>query len=445
MVIRALANRGLNRHNPQSLVPEWAIGLASDVWSELPGTSFVSWANSGGIPQGTGYAYRGTDPIPNIVDAYCDPAQWPDKSGTTFYGGGHGDGTCNAVVDFDFRTLLYSLVGQPTPDNAYLPGYPSPSQLYYPSGRPAEGFFLPASILTNPLDAAYIAPALAKVSTHMYGAAVCTGVEVHYTYLTYARFNRSTGAWSGRGVNLGAQLQAMFSNYNSEPLQIYTMGVYDPVTGLIFLTFIPGTDGGGWRDGIIVFDPATETIVSTNEGGPTGSGGFGITIDFCDLKIVGRDLYVFTSTGSGTRTMNQGYICNLDNLATKTGRNMLSEPVTRSFVLTGDTQGGIYTSTSDKDSIPSFYDGTSIWRWNFPTNTYKVYRVNLTPVSGAGTIASPYVLQQTERSIGGSMPAPGGVAVKYVYSRLNFYPDANVAMVIPRGSSNWFALKLSPP
>lgn len=422
---------------PATDAPAWSVGLSADTWTAIANTSFETWADAGGI---TPAAYRGTDPFANMVDAYCDMCQAPDGM-IYIYGGGHGDGTCNAVVKCNPADFSYTVVGPPTPPSVYLADYPSPSAIYYPSGLQFSGWFLPSSILTDPADSAYVAPELARVATHMYGAAVATGDAVHYTYLSYGAFNTTTGEWSGRTVDLGAQLNAIFSNYGTPPLQIRTMGVYDPVTELIFLTFIPGTDGGGWRDGIIVFDPATSTILSTNEGGAT----FGVTKDWVDLKIVGRKLYVFTNTGTdpGPFTMNQGYICDLDDLATKTGRNALAAPTTKAFTITGDTAGGVYSSSSGKDSIPSFYDGTNIWRWNYGANLNKLYKVDLTPVSGDGSVASPWVLQQTERTISGTITGPTGAEVWFVYSRLFWHEPAGCAIVIPRATSNWYALKLS--
>lgn len=415
----------------------WATGLSNDTWTAIADTQFFSWADGGGITAG---AYRGTDPFANMVDAYCDMCQAPNGM-IYIYGGGHGDGTCNAVVRCDPADFSYTQVGNPTPPSVYLPDYPDPLPIYYPSGLLFDGWFLSSSILTDPADSAYAAPALARVSTHMYGAAVCTGSTVHYNYLTYGKFNISAGTWGGYGVNLGTQLAAILAGYGTAPLQIYTMGLFDQTTGLIFLTLIPGTDGGGWRDGIVVLDPATDTILSVNEGGSD----FGTTKDWCDIKIAGRKLYVFTNTGTGSGpfTLNQGYICDLDDLATKTGRNTLAAPTTKKFTISGDTAGGVYTSSPGKDAIPSFYDGTYIWRWNYGANLNKIYRLNLTPASGAGTVADPYVLTQTERTLSGTITGTSGSEVVYVYSRLFWVPGAGCAIVIPRASSNWYALKLS--
>ena len=89
--------------------------------------------------------YLGTDPLGAIVDAYGDPAV--GNSGRLyFYGGGHGDGTCNAVVELDPAEFSYRLVGDPTPASAYPPGYlESGATPTYPSGLPFSGWFLPAA------------------------------------------------------------------------------------------------------------------------------------------------------------------------------------------------------------------------------------------------------------------------------------------------------------
>ncbi|MFY8041451.1 MAG: hypothetical protein ACOVOD_00850, partial [Rhodoferax sp.] len=178
---------------PAPAKPAWADNIPADTWTTLPGTAFAPWAKAN-IPAGS---YYGTDPFNSIVNAFCDPANDPWLGAQYFYGGGHGDGSCNAVLKFDHQNLAWSLVGQPTPPSVYLPGYPNTKP--YPSGRTFDGWFLPASELPDVRDHVHAAPALARMSTHMYTAAVKRGTRLHYFYLHYGEFDTATGQWMGRG------------------------------------------------------------------------------------------------------------------------------------------------------------------------------------------------------------------------------------------------------
>jgi hypothetical protein len=261
----------------------------------------------------------------------------------------------------------------------------------------------------------------------MYAAAALRGTTAHYFYLTYAEFDTATGEWSGQGVDLGAQLVKFRAQYNSQPLQQGTVAVYDEVTDRFFVTLNPGDNGGGWRSGIMVFDPNTRSIEAIHE---TNEATYGLVLNSINICRVGRDLYCFTKVGNygQPQVMNQGFIFNMD-------RKVFSR-----FVVAGDTQGSTYASSSTQDTIPSFYDGVAIRRWNYqPADRGNIYSVALTPSAGLGSPADPYVLQQTARSIAGTAPA----RPVYVYSRLVYHGGAKCALLLPEASADWVALKLS--
>jgi hypothetical protein len=342
-----------------------------------------------------------------------------------FYGGGHGDGSCNAVVKFDQQTLKWSLVGQPTPPSVYLPGYPRTQP--YPSGSTFDGWFLPASELPDPRDHIYAAPALARMSTHMYTAAVKRGTRVHYFYLHYGEFDTATGQWMGRGTDLGAQLVKFRPQYGTVPLQQGTVATYDEVTDRMFVTLTPGDGGGGWRNAMMVFNPNTRSIESVHE---TNASTYGLMSESLNICRVGRDLFCFNKVGSyGQPTlMNQGFVFNMDNKTYK------------KFVLTGDIQGSTFGPSSTQETIPSFYDGKAIRRWNYQAGERnRIYSVDPRPISGTGSITDPLVLAQTVRNIGGTIPG----RVLFVYSRLMYHGGAACALVIPEATSDWVALRLS--
>lgn len=405
--------------------PAWASALARDAFTELSGTDFLTWANAN-IPAG---AYQGTNPFGAIVDAFGDPAFDSAGAAQFFHNGGHGDGTCNAVVKFDHRTLTYSLTGLPTPPAKYPPSYVNggsaqPGPLTYPSGLAGQGFFLDSDLLTAPEDAAYATP-LARATSHMYAAAAMRGTKVFYFYATYAEFDTATGLWSGRGVDIGAQLFAISSNYNAVNLQQGTVAVYDEVTDRFYVTINPGDNGGGWRNHLMEWNPTTRTIVALY-----GPGSYGTILNSVNICRVGRKLYVFLKTGpTNNRDMNSGFIFDMDTKAMQR------------FTLTGDTAGSYFSEAAvGQETIPSFYDGKAIRRWNHnSTHRGRIYSVSLTPISGTGTPADPFVLQQTVRNISGV----GSMSPIYVYKRIVWSPLAGCALIIPRANQNWRALKLS--
>jgi hypothetical protein len=409
---------------PAAPRPSWAGSVVTDTWQTLSGTAFRPWAEIG-IPQG---AYRGSNAIDAIVDAYCDPAHDAGEGAQYFFGGGHSDGTCNAVCKFDHQALAWSLVGQPTPPSVYLPGYPSSSGVTYPSGVAFSGrWFLSAAELSDPRDLPYAAPALARVSTHMYAAAARRGTRVHYFYGAYGEFDTSTGKWMGREVDLGAQLLRFRPQYNAVPLQQGTVAFYDAVTDRFFVTLNPGDSGGGWRSGIIVFDPTTRSIEAIHE---TNESTYGLIPNSMNICQVGRNLYCFTKLGRSTepQVMNQGFMFNMDTKLFKR------------FSITGDMAGSTYPPSQFQEGIPSFYDGTAIRRWNYaPDHRSKIYSVNPAPTGGSGSPSDPYVLQQSVRTVGGVAPAQ----TKLVYSRFVYHGGAGCALLLPDAQSDWIALKLT--
>ncbi len=408
----------------------WATALPTDQWVALPGTAFMPWARSdAGIPKGD---YRGTNPLGSMVNAFSDPAH-DGRDGVYFYGGGHGDGTCNAVARFNLGTLTYELVGQPTPPSVYLPKYLVDLNVTYPSGLPFGSWFLTQNELTDSSDWPYAAPALARVSTHMYGAAAMRGATVHYFYLTYGEFNSTNGTWSGRGVDLGAQLIDFRPQYGTVPLQQGTVATYDEVTDRFFVTLNPGDSGGGWRTGFVEYNPNTRRIDHVYE---VGSAMNGPMPNSANVVKVGRQLFVFGKKGNwGEPTvMHQGFIFNLD---THDYQRFELEP--------GTEAESTFPFSSTQETIPSFYDGVAIRRWNFALATRnKILSVSPVPLRGTGSETDPLIFSQTVRTVGGTIGTGDEYDVLFVYKRLVYDAPSRCAVVIPNAESDWYALCLSP-
>ncbi len=383
----------------------WAASLALDTWQSLPNTGFRAWAIGGGVPSG---AYQGTNPIDGMLTAYCDPATDKAAAVQYVYGGGHGDGTCNAVSKFDWRTLAWTLVGQPTPPSKYPPIYSNggssmPGPMTYPSGLSSVDYvFLPAPPLTEAVDLPY-ATTRARASTHMYGAAVLRGSIIHYMYLRYGEFDTSTGTWRDTsGFNFLAQLVALGYGVFNQPvfstaLDIKATALYDEVTDRIYATFGPGDSSGG-RNGILEFNGGARQITAIYS---LPGGSFGPMLSGESLTQVGRKLYCFTQQQGAyylPSKMTRGFIFDMDSKTFQW------------FVLaagpTVDADSTFTPGANTQETIPCVWDGQRFWRWNFGSTTTRnqLLLVDLNPTSGAGTIADPFVLTQTRRAIGGTLP-----------------------------------------
>jgi hypothetical protein len=426
--------------------PKWAALTVADQFVDLGAAqSFLAWANAGGVTPG---AYRGTGPFASMIDAYSDPACDPATGHQYLYGGGHGDGTCDAVVKFDADTLTFSQVGNPTPPSVYHPQYliaPASTVLTYPSGvyyyggaitqtprNPPAGFgwFLTAAESPNPsADAALLAPQLSRMTTHVYGAAALRGDTIHHFYLNYGEFNVRTGRWSGRDVDLGGQLAALsgsFGSLTNEPQAPGTYALYDEVTDRFIVTCQSQDRAAGNRRGVFVFDPVNRVIESYHR--PDGLGGVPI-IGSTPTVQVGRELWIFTRPDfyNVTVSWNQGYQFNID---TRTWKR---------FIIQGDPMATYMNpSNTVAECLPCYFDGSRIVRWNYHVDANQVHLITPTPVGGDGSAANPLVYAQTTRAISGA-PA----FTKLVYKRIAWNRRARCAVLIPNADARPVALRLA--
>lgn len=423
--------------------PTWRASTSSDAFNTLTSTNYNT-ASTTLIPAVTPF-YKGDDPR-NIVDPYSDPAFDSVTGNFYLWGGGHGDSYYNGVLKFDPRTKTYSVVGQPTPPSKYLPDYDPTitTPIYYPSGvyfagypignNPTAspkipplghvgGFFLTAAEgLNATTDAAYIAPALAKISAHAYAALAIRGRKIHFFCITsYGEFDIDAGTWSGWDVDIGVQLNALDASITNFPFSQGNAAVYDSVTDRFVVTLQPGDFFGmGTRNGVFVFNPVTRQVTSVHN-----QSGISISASSSMVKV-GRKVYIFTKTGAylAPQNMNQGAIFDLDTLTYTY------------FTIQGNPSGTIFVQTTDQETIPAWTtDDTSIHRWNYEAGQGgTIYTVNLTPVSGSGTSGSPYVLVQTSRTV--SSPPSN---VKYRY-RGNYWPAGRSMIFLPKSNQDWCAL-----
>ena len=403
-------------------IPEWASAIPLRTWVELPNTEYMAWANANIPKQG----YNGTDPFGSIVNAYSDPELDPVTMKAYFFGGGHGDGTCNAVAEFDLRKLTWRLAMDPTPVSAYPPSYAAmgpgtaPGELVYPSGF-APGYF--SSTVTDPLDLPYKAPFDARSTTHQYAAHAIRHGVISYFYLTYAELDIAQKRWQHIETNpFGPQLEAIDLHYGNVQLQQGTVALYDAVSDRFFVTLNPGDAGGGWRSHLLRIDPETRKIETPMDPEVPMTNSI-------SLVQVDRWIYAFNKQNAegGTTSMNDGWRYNIDSRAVE--------------YLTLEGDPAIFTESTYQETIPAFLHAKhhKIYRWNYrPADLDAMFEVELTPTGGAGTKADPWRLAQKRTLMAGAPPQDSA----YVYRRLYFDPLTGIALVLPRAQSNWFAIRM---
>lgn len=401
--------------------PAWVDQVqSSGAWTELSAAPvFNSWLAANLNPKS---GYLGSGPLSAIRDAYCYPAFDSTGRAAYFYGGGHTDGSCNAVVKFDLSTLTYSVIVPPTPPSAYPPSFTAPNvPIVYPSGA-SNGFFQSADTLTNAADLPYAAPFAARASSHTYSAWTFANGKLQTHYGSTCDVNVLNGTWSRLSANdYGPQLFARLSAYGDKPLQAGTHAIFDPVGGKVWVTAVPGDEGLKWRSHVMSVDPASRAILSmigtaVNSNVLTGSE---------SMCIAGRDLITFGNevlSGSSRRT-SFGWRINMDSAAASY------------FVLSGDLPN--WSPGSRQESVPCFSNGTVAYLWNYGVEIDALYRVNLRPTSGTGARDNPYVYASTRVVL----PASQLSSPRLVY-RLDYIPEWGIALVMPNASSRWWALAI---
>lgn len=401
----------------------WASSLVNNTWTALSGTAIYTWADGGGIP-GSFYP-NNYAALRNFVNDYCGPAVDHDEGAAYYYGGGHGSGFMNGVARRDWDSLALSLVVDPTP-SAKIPASGGVPIGTYPSGL-AITWYLDASRLTDPLDAAYITD-LARPSTHMYRAAAKRGDEVWYFYNGFGIANVVTGEWSGydlRGV-LEAQCSALYPSDTGAVFQQGTVAIYDADTDQFFVTRGPGDTAS--PNAVVVIDPTVPEVTDYIVPSSTLGGTYGNVYASMSVAKCGRYIYYFGKTNGNygsNNAMNQGFRLNMDTLAVQ------------AFTVTGDTAGTVWTDNGWSETIPAGSDGTLIWRWNYANQPTKAYKIDPSSYTGTGTSGDPFVYTQTEVELSGSAPSP-----KYLYE-LPYIPGADAFVFDPHAEVAPRAIRLA--
>jgi hypothetical protein len=393
---------GTSRIGPMKLnqAPTWAASVPVNIWTELSSMQrFGVWCQAN-IPY---YGQYGPRAMNSIINAYCDPATDEVGQAQYYYGGGHGDGTCDAVIKCDLNTLEWSLVSSPTPPSTYpVAGvYPSGVSTVAVAGTTAAYYLTEAEGLDPVIDAGKIAPKLSRAVTHMYASAVFRGGKYYCFYSGYGECDVETGTWAPEG------------RYIAPPSVIgpFAWSVHDPVNDR---AFVARTISGAPVDRIWEYNYSTRTFVATHSF-PGGTVQYRASVTMA-VKA-DRKIWIWVSSGPvyTTAIFNQGYIFDMDSKTFK------------QFTLTGADIG-----STTLECTPGWWDGRKIRRINtsnFSTRDF-VFSIdpNQTPVSGTGVSPTPWVLTQTSTPI----PSPNNGGITYTYSRIFYHPEAECAMFIPR-------------
>ncbi|HJU38544.1 MAG TPA: hypothetical protein VJ724_03160 [Tahibacter sp.] len=405
-------------------VPAWVATLSTTRWTELPTPVFDAWVRANLVPAS---GYYGSNPVGSVRDAYSNPLF--DPAGKTYYlaGGGHNDGSLNAVFKFDAATLTYGIAVPPTPPSAYPPAFnTTQAAIVYPSGS-TTGWFQSAATLTDPRDLPYAAPFPARRAMHAYSGTTFHNGKISFYYQSVVGdADVVNHTWTNlRQQTYGAQLNAISASLGTadQYLQDGLAAATDPVTGKGWVTLNSGSAGINARSHLMRIDPATQTIERL-VGAPNVSWGAP------SLAFVGRELYGVTSRQSpgnpNVSLVNSGFHFDTS----------IDAPTAKAFTIAGDVPVRP-TSAMRQETVPIFSDDASVWMWNYLSEPDALYRVDLTPVGGSGTGADPHVLVSTRIALDASGIPP--VALTY---KLDYIREWGVVMILPSATTKWWAIKV---
>lgn len=422
-VSTAVANDGAT---PASIdgTPAWVATLSTTRWTELPTPVFDAWVRANLVPSG---GYYGSNPIGSVRDAYSNPLF--DPAGKTYYlaGGGHNDGSLNAVFKFDAATLSYGIAVPPTPPSAYPPAFnTTQAAIVYPSGA-TTGWFQSAATLSDPRDLPYAAPFPARRAMHAYSGMTFRDGKISFYYQsTVGDADVVNRTWTNlRQQTYGAQLNAISPSLGSanDYLQDGLAAATDPVTGKGWVSLNSGSAGINARSHLMRIEPSTQTIERL-VGAPNVSWGSP------SMAFIGRELYGVTSRQSpgnpNISLANGGFHFDTS----------VDAPTAKAFAIVGDVPSWSNGSPR-QETVPVFSDDVSIWMWNYVSEPDALYRIDVTPTGGSGTGADPQLLRSTRIALDASGIPP--VALTY---KLDYIREWGVVMILPSATTKWWAIKV---
>lgn len=181
-----------------------------------------------------------------------------------------------------------------------------------------------------------------------------------------------------------------------------------------YVTLAPGDAGINARSHIMEVDPDTHI--------PTAAYYIAGLGNRTSIIAANRWLYIFNYTiANGTETAMSGARLNMDT------------KVVEYLSLTGTT---LSYPTYANDAVPGFFNGTDIIRWAYRTEPDTLYRLNLTPTAGSGTLAKPWIVTQSTIAL----PVSGIPNTLYHYT-LQYDADWKVLLIPASSTAGYWALK----
>lgn len=193
-----------------------------------------------------------------------------------------------------------------------------------------------------------------------------------------------------------------------------TKSYYDSVSNRRYVTLTPGDAGINARSHIMEVDPDLHL--------PTAAYYIAGLDNRTSLIAINRWLYMFNPiVANGTETAMSGARLNMDT------------KVVEYISLTGTILS--YPAYSN-DAVPGFFNGTDIIRWAYRTEPNTLYKTNLLPIGGSGTLARPWILNQSTINL----PISGIPNTLYHYT-LQYDADWKVLLIPASSTAGYWALR----
>lgn len=417
--------------------PAWVASINTTRWTEISAMpqTFLQWANA----NITGGPFLGAGPLPSIRGAFNFTGLDYSIPGVEYlFGGGHNDGACNALLKMDYRADVptFSLVIPATPRSVYnaMTGFTAPNStgVLYPSGE-AFVYFKELADITDPADNIAAAPQRAPRVSHTYASYYGYKGKMRMLYGDAPIADLAAAVWMppvSDATRIISQAKAIQTNLDgTKGLGPMTIVHVDLPTGKAWVNLCKSDTSDGYRGYFMRMDAETGVVEALVDS-PVPSGNPWKNYGAESFAAVGRKLYVPSQHGNAA-ALYRGWIIDMDASYPALGG------AAQYYELSGDIpQNNLSTL---QENVPCFSDGTFLYLWNYTTERDFFYRVNVTPTSGAGTGASPFILQSTRVALSASgMPQPSSVY------RVNYFPAWGVAVVLPTYDAKGWAIKVPP-
>jgi hypothetical protein len=261
----------------------------------------------------------------------------------------------------------------------------------------------------------------------VYSALVYSSGKVARLYGSFIEANVETRSWSYLDADVvGPMVHSFQPNADSQGLHEDTQAVVDPRTGYAFVTVNPGSAGDNWRNFVLAIDLPHRSL-AFGVGPPTSD------VDLVgneSIGMVGRNVVILGGRRTSSAVpsiLDRGWYFNAE----------VGKGSQKYFKLTGD-RPAMSGPGATQENVPFFSDGTNVYLWEYSTaDRDAFYRFALTPSSGSGTAADPYLFTTTRIALSPSnMPDPD------LTYRLDYIAEWGVVVLQVNSESKLWAIRL---